>query len=82
MAMVAGALSRRLEKLDHYMHGGKYPDPSSHHILQANRIVMLASPLLIAAVAVCYRTDQIPHPHISRKCGEHNNYHPCRQNNP
>ncbi|MEA1895271.1 MAG: cobalamin biosynthesis protein [Euryarchaeota archaeon] len=53
MAMVAGALGCRLEKPGHYVLGREYPDPSSHHICQANWIVLLASFLLVAvAVAV------------------------------
>lgn len=54
MAMVAGALRCRLEKTDHYVIGREFPDPSRHHILQANRIIMLASFLLVVAVVAYY----------------------------
>jgi adenosylcobinamide-phosphate synthase len=60
MAMVAGALGCRLEKPGSYVLGREYPDPSPHDILQANRIVMLASLLLVAAVVVAVAV--IPYP--------------------
>ena len=52
MAMVAGALGCRLEKPGSYVLGREYPDPSPHHILQANRIVLVATFLLVAVAAV------------------------------
>jgi adenosylcobinamide-phosphate synthase len=52
MAMVAGALGCRLEKPGSYVLGREYPDPSPYHILRANRIVMLASFLLIVVAGV------------------------------
>jgi len=54
MAMVAGALGCGLEKPGSYVLGREYPDPSPHHILRANRIIMLASFLLIVVVVACY----------------------------
>ncbi len=54
MAMVAGALGCRLEKPGSYVLGREYPDPSPHDILLANRIVVLASFLLIVVVVVRY----------------------------
>ncbi|MEA1944762.1 MAG: cobalamin biosynthesis protein [Euryarchaeota archaeon] len=52
MALIAGALSCRLEKPGKYVLGREYPDPAPQQILQANRIIMLASFLLIAAVVM------------------------------
>ncbi len=52
MAMVAGALSCRLEKPGSYVLGGEYPDPTPRQIIQANWIVLMATVLLVAGVAV------------------------------
>jgi len=52
------------------------------YLLQANRVVMIVSFLLTAAVAVCYWTDPIPPLTLLSKMPERNNYHPCHQNTP
>ncbi len=58
MAMVAGALGCRLEKPGSYVLGGEYPDPSLHHILHANWIVLLASFLSVAVAVVAVAVVQ------------------------
>jgi len=50
MAAIAGALSCRLEKPGSYVLGSEYPEPDPQQILQANRIVLIASFILIVAV--------------------------------
>jgi adenosylcobinamide-phosphate synthase len=52
MAIVAGALCCRLEKPGSYVLGGECPDPSGEQIRQANRIIVGATFLLVAVVAV------------------------------
>ena len=52
MAMVAGALSCRLEKPGSYVLGGEYPDPTGEHIRHANWVVLVATFFLVAVVAV------------------------------
>jgi cobalamin biosynthesis protein CobD/CbiB len=50
MAMVAGALSCRLEKPGSYVLGGEYPDPTGKHIRHANWVVLVATFLLVVVV--------------------------------
>lgn len=50
MAMVAGALSCRLEKPGSYVLGGEYPDPTGEHIRHANWVVLVATFLLVVVV--------------------------------
>jgi len=52
MAMVAGALRCRLEKPGSYVLGGEFSDPSGGHIRQANWVVLVATVILVAVVAV------------------------------
>ncbi len=54
MAAVAGALGCRLEKPGSYVLGQEYPDPAPREIVQANRIILLATFLLLVAVAVVW----------------------------
>ena len=60
MAMVAGALGCRLEKPGSYVLGREYPDPSPHNILQANRVILVATFLLVAVAVVAIAI--IPYP--------------------
>ncbi len=50
MAMVAGALSCRLEKPGSYLLGAEYPAPTGEHIRHANRVVLVATFLLVVVV--------------------------------
>ncbi len=50
MAMVAGALSCRLEKPGSYVLGGEYPNPTGEHIRHANWVVLVATFLLVVVV--------------------------------
>ncbi len=55
MAMVAGALGCRLEKRGSYVLGREYPDPAPREIVQANRIILMATVLFLVVVVVCCR---------------------------
>jgi adenosylcobinamide-phosphate synthase len=54
MAMVAGALSCRLEKPGSYVLGAEYPDPTGEHIRRANWVVLVATFLLVVVVGAWY----------------------------
>jgi len=51
MAMVAGALSCRLEKPGSYVLGAEFSDPAPRDIVRGNRIVLMATVLLVVVVA-------------------------------
>lgn len=50
MAVMAGALQRRLEKPSHYVLGSRFPDPEANDIRRAVRLVEAASAIGVAAV--------------------------------
>lgn len=50
MAVMSGALGRRLEKRDHYVLGDGFPDPDAADIRRAARLVQAASAMTAVAV--------------------------------